>query len=91
MTAVPCSAWCRPEEGIHVMLKRASGPLERAKACIGRSYLRTGTDGTGTDGPPCCVPLGTRYRFTLVDEAVEHDTPHDPAFPFVYLVTLQVL
>lgn len=84
----PCSAYCRPDEGIHVWVDRSTHP---AGASVHHTHALLEV------GPhvELCVPAGTLIQLISEEEAVEYDeeemAKHDPVgHPYVLLMTFQV-
>lgn len=84
----PCSAWCRPEEGVHVVVTCSSLPLEQARAvAIGDFFFWSG-------GSDSCIPDGALIRVLDMDAAevdarlVSFDYGR---YPYAMRETLQVL
>lgn len=85
----PCSAWCRSDEGIHVVLGWASegDPLD---SFVGRVV-------TLNDRPGICIPARTKVRILSEEFAREAPPPSDdvrrrcPGTPVAILTTMQVV
>lgn len=81
----PCSAWCRPDEGVHVILGASTEGAFRRD--VGTVYI--------TGGPQeGCLPEGTEVLILDEEKAVEVD-PADagvtPWWPIAILTTVRVL
>jgi len=82
----PCSAYCRPEEGVHVHIGYASkGALPMVLADAGRTALVEDRSGT------VCIPDGTRVRVLHTEVAKEAPVPPKWDGRTAVLYTVQVL
>ena len=89
MPIVPCSAWCRPEEGIHVLLACNDIPTieEDRRVYLGRLCESVDVP----EFPHRCIPRDTQYVVLAIDEAPESNVIPPPQWPYVRLETVQVL
>lgn len=79
----PCSAWCRPEEGVHVWLESMRNPIrpstmDDARRRVGIYQVAVGTT---------CVSRGVGIRWLSVDTA---EAPIEPGWDVTFLATVQV-
>ena len=81
----PCSAYCRPEEGVHVALGYVSPLLDLA--LVERSGPQTVEPGPLS----ICMEVGTVFRYVALNPA--HEAPPSPFHdrPIPVLATVQVL
>ena len=81
-----CSAWCRPEDRIHVHTESYTHPdIEVARLCsVGLTYK------VSEENKYCCYPSGTWVVCLAVDPVVESfdPTPH-PEYTGFFLWTIQ--
>lgn len=81
----PCSAWCRPDDGLHVYLSSArnrGGPkatFDDVRDCIGNVVTSTGSE---------CVPAGMAVEIVAVDRA---EAPDDPEWDVTFLLGVQAV
>lgn len=83
---IECSAYCRPDEGVHVFVTGWDQPLEASR----ERYLGWMSETAGT--PWSCVEGGLLARIVAIDDAPEAVRPDE--LPLVYrflsLLTVQV-
>lgn len=63
----PCSAWCKPEEGVHVVLDRMKGKYE--KVTIREARLAWEGQVLKVKNDRDCLPPGTLIEILAVDLA----------------------
>lgn len=86
--SAPCSDWCRPDEGVHVMVDARKAPAALLQHLVG---------GTSTihHAGECAGPIGTRVRNVAIEDASPEMPPPDgwprETYPYLTLETVQVL
>lgn len=80
----PCSAYCVPDEDIHVTLDYARD--------VAVSLARVGQVGKvgDADNSPSCLPPGTVFKVLNVELAAEAPESPYPGFPHAILMTVVV-
>lgn len=75
----PCSAWCRPHEGVHVNLVGWTHPCEAVKRILPTTQVSSGK---------WCIPAGHEVRTRAVEMPAESEsTQANPEFPYLLLTT----
>jgi hypothetical protein len=59
----PCSAWCRPDEGVHVTADYATRPAEEIQHAVGAGYRVEADD--------ICMPRGALHYVLAINPAPE--------------------
>ena len=85
----PCSAWCRPDEGVHVVVTCASAPASSPTI-----QMEVGTSHTWR-ADDSCIPVGAEIILLSLEAATEIDpkavSRDVTRWPYALLETVQVV
>lgn len=82
----PCSAYCEPGKGLHVVLSYAD--VDDPGCFIGRTAMISKNESKANT---TCLPRGTRVKVITCAPATEAPPSPNPRYPHAVLETLQVL
>ena len=81
-----CSAYCRPEEGVHVIVSRTSYPASEQQHHVGTIAGYTRAPGS----LPTCLPSGVEARLLAIEDAMESNADK-AGYPHLILITAQIV
>jgi hypothetical protein len=80
-----CSAWCRQDEGVHVIVNWSREPIARVPMPLPRGPVNV-------KGTPGCLAAGTKVQILDEHDAFEcGEQPPDDLYPNPILCTVRVL
>lgn len=82
----PCSAWCRPDEGVHVILDALPLPVQQVQHQVGEVWVARDHD------DDCCrSPFVEVLAIEPATEAAGYDGWDKERFPHLALLTVRAL